>query len=142
MSNLPRAHRAPMSDTTPIWGIHAGKTGDADTLFLKKNCVAVGWSKVGDLAVLKSDRDAFKAKVAEVYPDAKPGAVPTNAGQLFRFTHEMKAGDYVAYPSKRDRLIHLGKVTGPYRYEPNAEGGYQHQHAVQWSRAVPRTHFS
>ena len=23
-----------------LWGIHGGKTGDADTLFLKKNCVA------------------------------------------------------------------------------------------------------
>lgn len=36
-----------------LWGIHGGKIGDADTLFLKKNCVAVGWSKMGDLAALK-----------------------------------------------------------------------------------------
>jgi hypothetical protein len=27
-----------------LWGIHAGKTGDADSLFLKKYCVAVGLS--------------------------------------------------------------------------------------------------
>jgi hypothetical protein len=26
---------------TNLWGIHAGKTGDADRLFLKKYCVAV-----------------------------------------------------------------------------------------------------
>jgi restriction system protein len=130
-----------MADSA-IWGIHAGKTGDADTLFLKKNAVAVGWPKIGNLAELKPDRDAFKAKMAAAYPEAKPRAVPTNAGQLFRFVHEMRTGDYVAYPSKRDRLIHLGKVTGPYRYDPNADGGYQHQHSVQWVRSVPRTHFS
>jgi restriction system protein len=34
----------------------------------------------------------------KTYPDAKPGAIPTNAGQLFRFVHEMQVGDLVAYP--------------------------------------------
>lgn len=125
-----------------IWGIHAGKTGDADTLFLKKNCIAVGWTKMGDLSVLKPDRDAFKARVAEVYPEKKPGAIPNNAGQLFRFAHEMKPGDLVVYPSKRDRQINLGRVEGDYRYDPNTEPGYPHVRAVKWLRAVPRTQFS
>ena len=61
---------------TNLWGIHAGKTGDADSLFLKKNCVAVGWTKMGDLSALKPDRDAFKARVAEVYPAAKTRGDP------------------------------------------------------------------
>lgn len=104
---------------TNLRGIHAGKTGEADSLFLKKNCVAVGWTKMGDLSALKPDRDAFKARVAEVFPEKKPGAVPNNAGQLFRFVHEMKPGDLVAYSSKRDRQIHLGRVEGDYRYDPN-----------------------
>ncbi|MEP6934599.1 MAG: hypothetical protein ABI988_11730 [Nitrospirota bacterium] len=38
-----------------LWGIHAGKTGDADTLFLKKNCVAVGWLRMDSLALRRSD---------------------------------------------------------------------------------------
>lgn len=125
-----------------LWGIHAGKTGDADSLFLKKNCVALGWQKMGDLAAIKADREAFKAKVAATYPDAKPGAIPNNAGQLFRFVHEMKAGDWVIYPSKRDRLIHLGRVEGNYEYDPKTEPGYPHRRAVKWLKAVPRTHFS
>ncbi len=129
------------NDTT-IWGIHAGKSGDADTLFLKKNCIAVGWVKMGDLSALKADRDAFKAGVAAAYPDKKPGAIPNNAGQLFRFVHEMKPGDLVAYPSKRDRQIHLGRVEGDYRYDPNTEPGYPNVRAVKWLRAVPRTRFS
>jgi hypothetical protein len=33
-----------------IWGIHAGRTGDAETLFLKKHFVALGWPQVGDLS--------------------------------------------------------------------------------------------
>jgi restriction system protein len=125
-----------------LWGIHAGKTGDADSLFLNKNCVAVGWAKMGDLGALKPDREAFKAHVAEVYPEKKPGAIPNNAGQLFRFVHEMKPGDLVVYPSKRDRQVHLGRVEGGYTYDPKTEPGYPNRRAVKWLRVVPRTIFS
>lgn len=82
---------------TTIWGIHAGELGQADGLF-KKNYVALGWSQMGDLGMLPADREAFKKKVAETYPDSKPGAIPDNAGQLFRFVHEMKPGDLIVYP--------------------------------------------
>ena len=102
------------TSTTPIWGIHAGKTGDAASLFLSKNCVALGWHSMGDLSKLASTRDAFKAAVAQAYPNKKPGAIPNNAGQLFRFVHEMKVGDLVVFPNKSDRKIYLGEVTGSY----------------------------
>ncbi len=130
-----------MSEPT-LWGIHAGKTGDADTLFLKKNFVAVGWIKIGDLSSFKADREAFKARVAEAYPDKKPGAIANNAGQLFRFVHEMKNGDIVIYPSKQDRQIHIGRVEGPYRYEPGIEARYPHLRPVKWMKSLPRTHFT
>lgn len=127
---------------TAIWGIHAGRTGDADSLFLKRNCVALGWAKMGDLRALGADREAFKAKYPHAYPDDSPGAIPVSAGQLFRFVHEMKVGDLVAYPSKADREIHLGRVEGNYVYDADKEPGYPHQRAVKWLRSVPRTHLS
>ncbi|WP_338692831.1 restriction endonuclease [Bradyrhizobium sp. 26S5] len=125
-----------------IWGIHGGRTGDADGLFLKKNCIAVGWASMGDLSALSADREAFKSKVAQVYPEKKPGAWPVNAGQLFRFVHEMKGGDIVVYPSKRDRQIHIGKVQGDYKYDPTGEATYPNRRAVKWLHAVPRTKFT
>lgn len=124
-----------------VWGIHAGKTGDAETLFLKKSVVAIGWSKVGDLSKLGSRKDGFKEAVAKAYPDYKPGAVPVAAGQLFRFVFEMKPGAIVAYPSKRDRHIHLGRIESDYRYEPSDEG-YPNRRGVKWVKSVPRTDFS
>jgi restriction system protein len=42
-----------------VWGIHAGPTGDADTLFLKQGVEAIGWHEVGDLSALPATRDAF-----------------------------------------------------------------------------------
>jgi len=106
------------------WGIHAGRTGDADALFLKHNFIAIGWGKLGDLSKIKPDRDGFKAAVAETFPEKKAGAIPNNAGQLFRFVHEMKPGDLVIYPSKRDRQVHIGRIEGPYQYKPELEPGY------------------
>jgi len=60
-----------MAAETVLWGIHGGRTGDADTLFLKSGCVAIGWAAIGDLAQLKADREAIKAKVAATYPEKK-----------------------------------------------------------------------
>lgn len=125
-----------------LWGIHAGKTGDADTLFLKKKYIGIGWDRMGDLGTLEPDREAFKARYAEVYPDAKPGAIPTSGGQLFRFVHEMKPGDLVVYPSKRDRQIHLGRIQGSYQYNPKLEPGYPNLRPVKWLCSVPRTQFT
>jgi restriction system protein len=127
---------------TPVWGIHAGRTGDPDTLFLDKNCIALGWHQIGDLKKIAADREAFKSKVAETYPEKKPGAIPNNAGQLYRFVHEMQRGDLVVYPSKRDRKVHIGRITGDYAYNPTSSSDYPHQRKVEWQRAVPRTHFT
>lgn len=130
------------TDIQTIWGIHAGRTGDADTLFLRKNCVAVGWGKMGNLGPIKADRESFKARVAEIYPEKKLGAIPNNAGQLFRFVHEMKKGDLVIYPSKRDNQIHIGEITGVYKYDPVIEPGYPNIRHVKWLKVIPRTKFS
>lgn len=125
-----------------IWGIHGGKTGDADTLFFKHNCVAIGWANMGDLSKLKPNRDAFKKKVVEAYPEKKVGAIPNNAGQLYRFVHEVKIADIVVYRSKRDMLIHLGHIDGEYKYNTVNEGGYPHRRSVKWLKSVSITKFS
>lgn len=130
------------TNVAAIWGIHAGKTGDADSFFLHRNCIAIGWAKVGDLSAIVASREAFKAKVAAAYPAAKAGAIPNNGGQLFRFVHEMKVGDLVVYPSKRDRKVHIGRVESGYRFDPIAEPGYPQVRDVKWLKSISRTHFS
>lgn len=130
-----------MRDAT-FWGIHAGKTGDADTLFLKKKEIGVGWPNLTDLTQLAPTRDAFRAAFEAAYPRAKPGAIPVNTGQLYRFVHEMQVGDLVVYPSRGDRQVHIGRVTGTYHYQPTLEPAYPHQRPVVWLKAVPRTTFT
>lgn len=131
-----------MTTSSSLWGIHAGKTGDADNLFLTHNVIALGWVTVGDLSKLPPDREAFKARVKECYPERKEGYFPVAAGQLFRFAHEAKTGDGVVYPSKQDRNIHIGEIVGPFKYDPNIAPAYPQQRPVKWLKSIPRTQFS
>lgn len=71
----------PPPTTEPLWGIHAGATGEAHTLFHNHNCIALGWETFGDLSALPPDREAFKTEYTRLYP------------------------------GKVDKLIHFGRVT-------------------------------
>lgn len=132
-----------MSKVDPvIWGIHAGKTGDADHLFLQENRIAIGWAALGDLSLIGATRESFKSKVLSAYPDKPLGAVPQIAGQPFRFVHEIKLGDLVIYPAKASRQVHIGRIEGAYEYDPSPPEGYPNRRKVTWLTLAPRTHFS
>lgn len=124
-----------------IWGVHAGKVGAAEPLFLKKGVIALGWKEFGDFGGLET-REDFKAKYAQAYPHASAQSIATSAGQLFRFVHEMRVGDVVVFPARRDRQVHIGEVTGPYQYRPNVNADYPNQREVRWLAHIPRTRFS
>lgn len=130
-----------MTDKT-LWGIHGGKSGDADSLFLKKSRVGLGWVKAGDISKWPANRDAFKKNLAAAYPDKSAMSIANSAGQLFRFAHELEIGDLIAYPSKQDREVHLCEVTGAFEYRPDIEVGYPQTRTVKWLKHFPRTTFS
>jgi len=121
-----------------IWGIH---TMD-DHLFLNNNVIAIGWKAIGDLSLIEADRESFKDKYKQVYPESKPQAIPTSAGMLFRFVHEMQIGDYVVFPSKFDRKINIGVVEGNYTYVDSDSENYVQRRKVKWIKHLPRTAFS
>lgn len=125
-----------------VWVIRAGREGQADSLFLQQGYVALGWAKMGDMSRIPNEQNAFKAIVRQTHMTMKPGAIPNSAGQLRRFVYEVKPGDLAVYPSRLDRQIHLGRIVGPYTYNPGLNAEYPHVRKVEWLRAVPRTHFA
>ena len=52
--------------------------------------VAIGWSDVGNIFEIPANREAYKTRLIDAYPNKKPGAIPVDAGTLFRFAHEIK----------------------------------------------------
>ena len=120
-----------------IWGIH---TMD-DYMFLNRDLIAIGWKAMGDLSKITPEREAFKEKYQQTYPDSKMQATANSAGMLFRFACEAKIGDYVVFPSKVDRQINIGTIEGDYVYSEN-EAEYVQTRKVKWLKHLPRTAFS
>lgn len=120
-----------------MWGIHT----EDDNLFLQNSIIAIGWKGIGDLSVIENNRDAFKQKYAETYPNKTKQHIANSAGMLYRFCHEIQIGDYIVFPSKIDRKINLGIVESSYIYEPTAVE-YVQQRRVKWLKHLPRTAFS
>lgn len=133
-----------MYENATIWGIHAGAMGEADKLFLNKNnpSIAIGWPNMGDLSLIKQNREDFKDKLKKAYPDTKKGAIPTSAGMLYRFIYEIKHEDIIVYPSKQDRQIHIGAVNGDYKFSSSYDKEYPHIRSVKWLKHFSRSDFS
>ena len=126
-----------LNEEKRIRGIH---TQD-DNLFLKNDVIAIGWSDMGDLGNIDANRDAFKEKYTQIYPDAKKGSIATGAGMLYRFCHEIQVGDYVVFPSKSNREVNIGVVESEYIYDSN-QPEYVQTRKVKWLQHLPRMVFS
>ena len=121
------------NEESRFWGIHTLN----DNLFLKDNIIAIGWPKMGDLALVEANREAFKEKYVQVYPEAKKGNIATSAGMLYRFCHEVQIGDYVVFPSKINREVNIGVIEGEYIYDSTQEE-YVQTRKVKWLKHMPR----
>lgn len=129
-----------MTTGPTVWGVHMGAhVGDRP---IEGGYVAIGWHELGDLSGLLPDREAFKSAVAATYPDKKSGAIPVDAGTMFKFIHEIAAGDYVVYPSKTDRMINIGRFLGEFEYVEGDSDEYPNRQKVEWIAHIPRDEFS
>jgi restriction system protein len=122
-----------------VWGVH----NDHPELDLIGNgFISVGWDEIGDLSAIGPDKDTLKQRVAQAYPQAKPGAIPVWAGVLLRFGFEMKVGDLVIYPYKPDSTLNFGRIESDYFYDPGADM-HRNRRKVQWLKTgIPRAQFT
>ncbi len=96
--------------------------------------MGIGWVNAGDLTGVPNDREAFKARLHERFPDKSNPWVANAAGQLLRFRHVMSVDDLVVYPRKADRTINVGKITGDYVYDTSRSERYPNGRDVEWLR--------
>ena len=79
------------NEESRFWGIHTLN----DNLFLKDNIIAIGWPKMGDLALVEANREAFKEKYVQVYPEAKKGNIACFIGFKFSRSHTFESSHAV-----------------------------------------------
>ena len=121
------------------WGIH---NNQATINPIADEAVRIGWDQVGDLSLLEASRGAFKQALMERMPEIGTSTLPSSAGTLYRFVHEIGVGDVVVCPNRKTKTLDIGRVSGPYEYRPQNEI-FPHWLPVQWIRTgVPREELS
>ena len=129
-----------MTVSPTVWGIHMG--AHVGNKPIDENYIAIGWHELGDLRELPKDREVLKSAIQDGLPDVKPGAVPVYAGLFIRYVDEMQVGDIVIYPSKQNRMVNIGRVTGDTSYVAGDPDEYPNRRAVEWILSRPRDSFS
>jgi len=126
-----------------IWLIRAGKSGQFEQKYLDEGRVYVTWGRLNnDLSVL-NERQELVDLLQTIDPDAKPGKLRNHASQIWPFAHSMEQGDWVVLPSKSQPVVHMGKITGDYTYNPEGPSPFFHWRSVEWfAHDIPRSHFS
>ena len=115
-----------------VWVIKGGRSGEHEDAFLTKGVVSLGFDLQQSIADF-ADRDALRA-IAE----SRNGA-----DQMWRFYQEIATGDLVVLPRKRTNQVALGRISGPYAYQPETVSqNVPHVRAVSWEVTdIPRSNF-
>ena len=122
-----------------LWTIRAGKYGEQEQICLDEGLVTINWNDLPDLKKYKI-KEELSADYQNLYKEDNNIKSGIKVGQIWRFVNEMKIGDLVALPSKTQPVIHLGKVTGEYKYEQK-EKDVLHWRPVKWLKSIPRVDF-
>jgi 5-methylcytosine-specific restriction enzyme B len=117
-----------------VWriGTRLGGTDDIWPIMREENCVAIGWHSVGDLSGLADDASG-KDKIRKQLE--AEGEIPTvaarSANQLSSFATRIADGD-VVLAADGEKILGIGKVTGPYQYKDTDSHGAPHRRPVRW----------
>jgi restriction system protein len=125
-----------------LWLVRAGKSGQHEQRFIHDKNIYLTWEALdSDLSKIAT-REQLRRMLENTFPNASAGRITQNSGQVWAFAKRMNPGDWVAMPSKHTPSIHIGEITGPYRYDPKADANARHARDVRWIELdVPRTNF-
>ena len=113
-----------------LFGMHIKEKNDA--LSEDNPHVCIGWSNLGDL----SDIDS-KEQLSELYEanyDKNNRGRGQDVGQIWRFIHDMKVGDYVIFAE--NSVFHIGRIESDYCYDTtereSQDSDYKSNRKVKW----------
>jgi hypothetical protein len=128
-----------------VWIVRAGRGGRYEQLALGEDVCVIGWGELGEIQATAT-RDDLKASITEVYGEASPPSLASQAGQVYRFVHEIAINDLVILPlMSASGHVAIGTITGDYAYreDPPFEGtDARHTRPVEWlARSLPYERF-
>lgn len=125
-----------------LWLFRAGRSGEYESKFLNEQKIYLTWDHLDVNLTTFKDRAQLVDYLMNDYEAEKIGRARNWAGQIWPIAHEMNKGDWIILPSKLKSAIHIGKITGDYRFDISQGNPYYHSRAVDWfATDIPRTNF-
>ncbi|GER86698.1 hypothetical protein KDW_08600 [Dictyobacter vulcani] len=122
-----------------VWQIRL--SGDVQPIALDEGLIFIGWEKIPDLSTMKSKED-LAVICAKNYPLEKSATIANWAGQLWTFREKIQSGDLIMVPLKGRSAFAVGRITGPYQYNPDLLFNIRHTRTVKWiEKEIPRSIF-
>jgi restriction system protein len=109
--------------------------------FLKQKIVGVGWKEAGPLNELRT-RDQIIDQVKTTWPHWKPLKAVVSGSQLNKIVNVMKTGDRVMTYDPSKRIYHVGRISGDYKFDGDADDILANRRPVEWKGQVSRDDLS
>lgn len=135
MNHLTTALKSLFGRPARVWRIGT-KLGGHDSIWQmmqRDSCIAIGWASVGDLSKLPAGSDGRKVVREKL---EATGHASQNTNQIFNFVRRISEGDEVL-AADGQQILGIGKVTGPYVYDPQGSSDAPHRRAVEWLDVEP-----
>jgi predicted Mrr-cat superfamily restriction endonuclease len=113
--------------------------------FLDGGYVAIGWLPNNDLSGVSSRDELYPLYKNEYPKDTSNVVIGQQVGQISRFLHEIKSGDYVITPAQNTDFIYYGVIKEEAYYFADDSDGcpYLHRKKVKWNKEpIQRSQFS
>lgn len=125
-----------------IWLFRAGKNGEYEEKFLNDNRIYLTWTDLDfNLNEIVNKHDLY-VRLEKHYKLDKMKTAINWGSQIWPIAHRMQKGDWVVLPSKINRTIHFGEITGEYIFDLSLGSPYYHYRDVKWfSQDIPRDRF-
>lgn len=121
-----------------LWMVRGGGKGEYEQRALDEGLALISFEGVGNLSGANS-REDIEQQVRQAFPEWNDNKTWNVTGQLHAFVNRMEAGDLVAMPLKTRPHVALGRVLGPYQFQPDLPFAH-HGREVDWQRPdVPRS---
>ncbi|MGD0643799.1 MAG: restriction endonuclease [Candidatus Bathyarchaeia archaeon] len=123
-----------------MWMVRAGEAAYLIEDFKSQAYVAIGWSKLGNISLLKS-RDEVKDLLKQRYSYNKIKQLNIETSMVSRFLLEFKKGDYVISYDNLNRNYLIGQLDSDYIFDKSKKDYFQTR-KVKWLGEVPRDKLS
>ncbi|SDC39119.1 restriction system protein [Terribacillus halophilus] len=95
-----------------VWLFRAGKQGEYENKFLEDERIYLTWDDLNINLKEIASKEALYKRLVEHYELDKEKTAINWASQIWPIANAMEIGNLVVLPSKFNRTIHVGEVTG------------------------------